>query len=64
MKKQGEIAPILTESYLGAWEIQPGISNCSIRRKVEYVRPQAGWEKGRPREYIHIHMAVHEDTKD
>jgi hypothetical protein len=25
-------------SYLAAWEVQPGISRCSIRRKVEPTR--------------------------
>jgi hypothetical protein len=30
MKKQGKIAPILTESYLAAWEIQPSISNWQL----------------------------------
>jgi hypothetical protein len=46
-------------SYLLAWEIQPGISRHSIHRIHE-----AGWEKGGPREYNHIHMDVHEDKRD
>jgi hypothetical protein len=57
--KRNRIEIIL--SYLGAWEMQPGIYSCSIHPLKNEITPDRIGYKGCPREYTHIHMGVHQD---
>jgi hypothetical protein len=52
LKNKGTIGGFIV-SYLAAWEVQPGISRCSIRRKVEPTR------RGRRKDVVLVNTLTH-----